>query len=446
MIGAPLALAAAPAAAAPKRDWAALGRQVKADMAWAWGHYAERALGQDQIKPVSGTYELFFFAKGRGLGLTAVEALDTLYLMGLDAELGQAVRWICDNLDFDIDGEVQVFETSIRMVGGLLSGHLATGDKRLLALAKDLADRLMPAFRSRTGLPYRFVNLRTGAVRDKVTFPAEFGTYVAEFALLSKLTGDWRPFQTAKKAMRAGFDRRSSIGLVADAIDVETGAWLSRRASIGPPTDSYFESLWDGWHMLGDHELKRWHDVHAAAILEHQSDRVDGRLWFAQVDFETGRRLDRRQSELAAFYAGLLGQSGRMDHARDYLASWTAVQARYGVLPEGFDYGRFEATRKTNDLRPEYVDSCLNLWLIDRDERWRELAAIHYEAMRSTSRARFGFTVLADVTTKRQGDACPGYWWSEQMKYYWLMFADCPRFDYRDNLLSTEGNVLRGLK
>jgi mannosyl-oligosaccharide alpha-1,2-mannosidase len=450
VIAAPAAVGLSGAAqAASSRDWTTLGAQVRGDMAWAWGHYAERAVGHDQIKPVSGGREQFFFPEGKGLGLTAVEALDTLYLMGLDAELDQAVRWINDHLDFDFDGEVQVFETSIRMVGGLLSGHLATKDKRLLSLARDLTDRLLPAFtKSPTGIPYRFVNLRTGAVRDKVTFPAEFGTYIAEFGVLSELTGDRRYYDIAKAAMKAPFDRRSKIDLVADEIDVETGKWVSRRASIGPPTDSYFEYLWDGWELFGDADLKRWHDVHTAAILEHQSDRVDGRLWFAQVDFETGERIDRRQSELASFYAGLLAQGGQTAHARDCLASWTAVQSKYGVLPEGFDYERFEATRKTNDLRPEYVDSCLNLWLLDGDDRWRDLAAVHYENMRSSSRAAYGFTVLTDVTAtpKTQGDACPGYWWSEQMKYYWLMFAHCPRFDYRRNYLSTEGNVLRGMK
>jgi mannosyl-oligosaccharide alpha-1,2-mannosidase len=46
----------------------------------------------------------------------------------------------------------------------------------------------------------------------------------------------------------------------------------------------------------------------------------------------------------------------------------------------------------------------------------------------------------------KQGDLCPGYWWSEQMKYYYLLFADCGRFDYGTNYLSTEGNVLAGLK
>jgi mannosyl-oligosaccharide alpha-1,2-mannosidase len=58
-----------------------------------------------------------------------------------------------------------------------------------------------------------------------------------------------------------------------------------------------------------------------------------------------------------------------------------------------------------------------------------------------------GWTIVADVTTSppRQGDLTSGYWWSEQMKYWYLMFADYPRFDYRHNHLSTEGNVLRGL-
>jgi mannosyl-oligosaccharide alpha-1,2-mannosidase len=444
-----LALGAAGPVVSPAPDWAALGRQVRDDMAFAWGCYADRALGHDQIKPVSGGYEQFFFPKGKGLGLSLIEALDTLYLMELDRELEQGVRWIHDHLDFDLDGEVQVFETSIRMVGGLLSAHLATKDAKLLVQARDLTDRLLPAFtKSPTGLPYRFVNLKTGAVRDKVTFPAEFGTYIAEFGVLSELTGDRRYYEVAKAAMKAAFDRRSKIDLVADKIDVETGAWVSRRASVGPPSDSYFEYLWDGWDLFGDRDFKRWYDVHTAAILQHQADRVDGRLWFAQVDFETGARLDRRQSELASFYAGLLAQGGQKAFARDYLASWTAVQDKYGVLPEGFDYERFEATRKTNDLRPEYVDSCLNLWLLDRDDKWRELGRLHYEAMRQTSRAQYGFTVLTDVTVKpaTQGDFCPGYWWSEQMKYYWLLFADCGRFDYRKNYLSTEGNVLRGLK
>lgn len=418
-------------------------------MAWAWRNYVELAFGQDQIKPVSGSAEAFLLPKGPSLGLTIVEALDTLYLMHLDSELEAGVRWIERNLHFDIDGQVQVFETNIRMVGGLLAGWLATRNKTLLSLAHELADRLLPAFaKSPTGIPYRFVNLKTATVRDPQTFPAELGTYIAEFGMLSRAVGDKRYYDVAKKAAKACFDRRSSIDLVADTIDAETGKWLSRRASVGPPSDSYFEYLYGGWRLFGDADFKHWYDVHAAAIVKHQAKWVDGRLWFANVDFESGARIDDRQSELAAFYAGLLAKAGDLPHARAYLESWAAVQERFNVLPEGFDYGAFAAVRPSNELRPEFVDSCLALFTRGGGAREREFARVHFENMKRTSRAKFGYTIIEDMTARPmgQGDLCPGYWWAEQMKYYWLLFSDSPRFDYRNNYLSTEGKVLLGLR
>jgi mannosyl-oligosaccharide alpha-1,2-mannosidase len=446
-------LAAIPAlplcAAAPNPLWPSLAQDVRAEMKWAWDHYVERCFGRDQIKPVSGGAEPFFFPNGPPMGLSIVEALDTLYVMGLDAEVEQGTRWIADNLHFDIDSEVQVFETGIRMVGGLLSGWCGTRDKKLLVLARDLADRLSPAFtKSPTGMPYRFVNLKTGAVRDPESYPAEIGTYIAEWGTLSKATGDRRYYDMAKRAMKALFDRRSRIDLVADTINIETGAWLSRRASIGPPSDSYFEYLWDGWQLFGDADFKRWYDVHTAAIVKYQAMKSDGKLWFPQVDFETGAILDHHQSELAAFYAGLLAQGGDQARAHDYLASWADVQARFGVLPEGYDTAKAAPDRVTNELRPEFVDSCLNLFLLEPDDKWRELARTHYETMKKTSRAAYGYTIIDDVIAKpmKQGDLCPGYWWSEQMKYYWLLFSNTDRFDYKTNYLSTEGNVFVGLK
>jgi mannosyl-oligosaccharide alpha-1,2-mannosidase len=454
LLGAPLALAPLRIAAAGLRpsteeEWPALARDVRAEMAWAWRNYVELAFGQDQIKPVSGGAESFLLPNGSSFGLSIVEALDTLYLMHLDSELEEGVRWIEKNLHFDIDGEVQVFETNIRLVGGFLAGWLATHNKTLLSLARELADRLLPAFtKSPTGIPYRFVNLKTGAVRDSQTFPAEVGTYISEFGTLSRAVDDKRYFDAAKKAAKACFDRRSVIDLVADTIDAETGKWLSRRATIGPPSDSYFEYLYGGWRLFEDADFKHWYDVHAAAIVKHQAEWVNGRLWFANVDFETGTRIDRHQSELAAFYAGLFAKTGDLPHARSYLDSWAAVQQRFGILPEGFDYGTFSATRVSNALRPEFVDSCLALFVHGGGEHERQLARIHYENMKRTSRARFGYTIIEDVTATpmRQGDLCPGYWWAEQMKYYWLLFSATPRFDYQNNYLSTEGKVLVGLR
>ncbi len=192
-----LALATTPALAATRvhddTDWHALAEYVKAQMKWSWAQYREHAWGWDEIKPVSGGHSQFFFERSTDhrMGLSIVEALDTLWLMGLDAEFEDGVKWCKDNLRFDIDGEVQVFETSIRLTGGLLSAHHASGDRRLLELCHDLTERMLPAFtKSPTGMPYRFVNLKTGAVRDRESNPAEIGSYFPEYGMLSKLTGD----------------------------------------------------------------------------------------------------------------------------------------------------------------------------------------------------------------------------------------------------------------
>jgi mannosyl-oligosaccharide alpha-1,2-mannosidase len=244
------------------------------------------------------------------------------------------------------------------------------------------------------------------------------------------------------------FERRSRIGLLADAIDAMTGEWRSRRATIGPPSDSYYEYLWDGWDLLGDRDCLRMSRACTAAILAHQRLERDGRLWFVNVDFETGARLDWEQDELGSFYGGLLAQGGAPALGAAYTRSWAAVQARFGVLPEMIDAATGRPVQVTNALRPELADAAFNHWLLDRHDEWRHIARDHYLAMKRWNRARYGYATLADVTAdpKTQADHCPGYWWSEQMKYYYLMFADARRLDYRRAYLTTEGNVLRGLR
>src|SRR5260370_42394585 len=103
--------------------------------------------------------------------MTAVDALDTMILMGMDDEAAKTRAFIDKNLSFNQDIYVKNFEITIRMLGGLLSSHQLTADKRLLELAEDLGNRLLPVFSSPTGMPYVNVNLKTGAVRDEETNP-----------------------------------------------------------------------------------------------------------------------------------------------------------------------------------------------------------------------------------------------------------------------------------
>lgn len=429
-----------------QRDWTEVAEEVRREFLWAWRLYVEHAFGSDQIKPISGKGE-DFFVQGHSVGLSVVEAVDTLWLMGADAEVERALRWIKTSLNFDIDEPFQVFETNIRMVGGLAAAYHCTGDERLLELAVDVADRLLPAFAaSPVGLPYRYVNLTTGAVSEPATNIVEVGTYATEFGALSEWTGRREYFDVAKQAMRVVYDNRTELDLLPTDLNAETGEWRNRLASVGPPADSYYETLRDAYHLLGDQDLRNWYDTLTEGIRVHQTERRDGLLWFPQVDAFTGEILDREQSVLASFYAGLLGESGRIENGRAYHDAWNVAQDKFGVLPNTLNYASMTAPDPSNALRPEFADSALALWLATGDEVFRERAHTHFRNMKRTSKARYGFASLSDVTAKppAREDSCPGYWWSEQMKYYWLLFSDTDRFDYEDNCLTTEANLVRG--
>jgi mannosyl-oligosaccharide alpha-1,2-mannosidase len=445
---------AEPAGQAPPGGWRAAADDVRNELLHAWRAYERLAWGHDELMPVSGGASEFFDAD-HPVGLTIVEALDTLFLMGLDAEVTKGVAWIRDNLDFRaVDEPVQIFETNIRMVGGLLSGYLATGEAVLLSKAKEIADILLPAFeRSPTGAPYRFVNPSTGELSGVENFLAEIGTIITEFGTLSRLVRDDRYYLAAKKAMQAVYDRRSPLDLVGTTLNVETGAWVNNTASIHPPVDSYFEYLWDGWDLFRDRDLRAWYGVLTRAIIANEAVwlRREGRgrahLWFARINMDTGQLVTLNQSELGSFYAGLLGQSGYLRLGDEYLRSWASLLDRYPVLP-GVDPLSGVATVRANALRPEYVDSAFNLWLVTGHERYRHIAYDYYVRQKTHSRVPNGWTVIDDVTTTpvTHGDLTSGYWWSEQMKYWYLMFANTDRFNYRNNYLSTEGNVFRGLR
>lgn len=440
------ALSATPAQAALGPGDPVLANDVRQEFLTAWTAYRRLTWGRDELKPVSGTGSEFFIG-GTPLGLTIVESLDTLYLMELDGELTAAINWISGNLSFNRNASVHVFEIIIRMVGGLLSGYHATGRTVLLTQARDLADRLLPAFtKSPTGMPYSHVNLQTGAVSGNQVPLAEIGSNITEFGYLSQLTGDPKYLNAAKNALRAVYDRRSSFNLVGTTLNIETGAWTDTRAQIDPPVDSFFEYLWDARQFLGDTEIGGWYRTLTDAVLTRLAETTNGRLWFKQVDMNSGAVLSRSQSELSAFYAGLLAQGGNLSQGESYHSSWAAVMAKYPLPPESVDYPSLTATNTSYQLRPEYVDSALFLWMLTGNETYRSRGLDLWNKQKAGCKVANGYTIVDNFTTSptTKGDLTPGYWYSENMKYFYLLWSASPRFDYTANYLTTEGDVLQG--
>ena len=145
---------------------AEMADRVRQEFRHAWEGYKKYAWGHDALKPLSKSSHDWY---GVPLLMSPVDALDTMMLMGMKDEANQTREYIAKNLSFDRDIYVKNFEITIRLLGGLLSSYQLTGDKRLLALADDLGTRLLPAFNSPTGMPYVYVNLKTGAVRGEET-------------------------------------------------------------------------------------------------------------------------------------------------------------------------------------------------------------------------------------------------------------------------------------
>src|SRR3954464_12721454 len=270
---------------------ATLANEVRHEFLHAWKDYKQYAWGHDDLKPLSKSYHDWY---AEPLLMTPVDALDTMILMGLDDEAKSTREYIATHLSFDKDIEVQNFEITIRLLGGLLSGYEMTGDKRLLNLAEDLGGRLLPVFESPTGLPYRYVNLKTGKVSGKVTNPAEAGTLLIEFGTLARLTHKQIFYDKAKRALVEIYRRLSPIGLVGTWINVETGQWTDTDSHISGAIDSYYEYLLKCAILFADQDCRRMWEDSIAAINQHLRDETKGRmkpeLWYGHADMNAGKR------------------------------------------------------------------------------------------------------------------------------------------------------------
>ena len=203
--------------------------------------YMQHAFPHDVLQPLSCRG-----ANGWGnITLTLIDTLDMLALMGNASEFERMVRWSIEHISFDVDETVSLFETNIRALGGLLSAHLLACDQTLrlmsgpydpqgglLLLAIDLADRLLPALDTATGIPYGSINLRHGVspTEAKVTCTAAAGTLALEFGTLSRLTGDDRYEAAAVRAVEAIWQHRSAHDLLGAHINLESGVWTQADA------------------------------------------------------------------------------------------------------------------------------------------------------------------------------------------------------------------------
>ena len=423
-----------------KVDKKQMAAQVKAEFLHAWNGYKKYAWGHDDLKPVSKTYRDWY---GQTVLMTPVDSLDSLYLLGFRREADKTRKYITANLSFDKDITVQNFEVTIRLLGGLLSSYQITKDKKLLALADDLGTRLLPVFDSPTGLPYRFVNLKTGKTRDPITNPAETGTLLIEFGTLSKLTNKPIYYEKARRALVETYKRRSPIGLVGSNINADTGEWTNTDSYVGSGIDSYYEYLLKCAILFDDEDCRKMYDDSIAAINKYHADEVRGELWYGHNDMFTGKRKATVYGALDAFFPAVLALGGDLDRAKRLQDSGYKMWTANGIEPEEYNYVTLETGDAGYALRPEIVESAYYLYHYTGDEKYLQMGKTFFEDTVKYCRTDVAYTGLKSVITKEKNDYMHSFLFAETFKYYYLLFAPPKTLDFNKVVFNTEAHPIR---
>lgn len=210
--------------------------KVKEMMKHAWDNYVKYAWGDNELRPISKVgHDPGIFGKTK-LGASIVDAMDTLFIMGLEDEFKKGREWINDNLNIDnVNVEISAFEFNIRFIGGLLSCYALTKDRMFLLKAESFVQKIMPVFDTNTGIPYALINPSSGQCKNYLwassgsSILSEAGSFHLEFIYLSAATGNPVYAQKAHK-IRDYLDQKGKIdGLYPNYINPRNGAWGQRE-------------------------------------------------------------------------------------------------------------------------------------------------------------------------------------------------------------------------
>ena len=441
----------------------------------AWQGYVAYAWGKDELQPLSRGGKNSF----GGLGATIVDSLDTLWVLNMTTEFESAKQWVAQSLTFDKDFEASVFETTIRVIGGLLSAAHLSGDQLFVAKAKEAADKLAPAFdASPSGIPLSVVNLRTGKARNSAWARsesplAEFGSTQLEMCALSDATGDASYGERAESVIRMLLAANGRLtgqraGLWPVWLDPKTNSFVSpSRVTFGGLGDSFYEYLLKMWLAGGQTEALApyrhlWEEAMESMLAELVFTSSPGNwTYVAELDRETPVH---RMDHLACFVPGMLALGAAGDVAQRYLAlaadlAHTCV-AFYDAMPTGlspeslvFRAGQdFNvAARGGHNLhRPETVESLFYLWRRTGDQQWRDAGWRIFTALEEQERQPGGgYTGLKDVRVSPgavRDDTQQSFFLAETLKYLYLLFSDSAALDLDAWVLNTEAHPLKVTK
>mmetsp|Transcript_4521 Transcript_4521/g.10560 ORF Transcript_4521/g.10560 Transcript_4521/m.10560 type:complete len:791 (+) Transcript_4521:39-2411(+) len=461
--------------------WQVLAGEVRKAFLHAWSGYKRYAWGADELKPVSLQGKDTF----GNIGMTIIDSLTTLWLMDLQSEFDEGQAFVEKELDFDTaDREISVFEVVIRALGGLLGAHSLSGRQIFLDRAIELAERLLPAMNTSSGLPLPRWNLARG--RGKSTYDpkkeptilAEAGSFQLEFRYLAAVTGDLRYSHAADVATSA-IRAAGANGLVPVHLSPAEGGpprLMPDRLAMGALADSYYEYLLKQWLQSPAEKLHRdaWLAVMDAlpslVVPDPRKEGSTGKLQLTELSSHGDRIW--KMDHLSCFVPGMValglqtipeeellknGRNETWHRMAEGLTSTCAhlwLDTKTGLAPE-FVYLNKQGDGTTSlprgashsFLRPETAESLFYLYRTTGHLRYRKWGKKLFHAIVEHSKVDGGYGSVQDVNVvpTQKMDEMQSFVMAETFKYLFLLFSPAEAFDLDRYVLNTEGHPLRKL-
>lgn len=434
-------------------------RTVRDAFLHAWRGYKEYAFGHDHLRPVSRTYQEWMEC-----GLTILDSLDTMLIMGLNEEFAEAKQWVEKDLDFDKNRFVNLFESTIRLLGGLLSAYHLSGDPIFLTKAEDIGKRLLPAISaSPTAVPFSDVNLRTGSKRQPSwsvdSSLAEVASLQLEFRELSRLTGNLTyeqlSFRISEHIHEQPCNQRGG-GLCPMYISPNDGLFKeSGTLTFGARADSYYEYLLKQWLQTG--KTIQWLADDYKMAMASVSERlwhstISGQLYFVG-ELLGGTKFSPKMDHLVCFLAGTLAMGTQHGMPKEHLEIArnlsSTCHAMYenptGLGPEiaWFNIAEHHQQRESDGklppdlyikpldahslLRPEAFEAWFYMHRITGGQIYKDWGWAAFEAINRHARIEAGgFSSVQNVkrVPVQYRDMMESFFLGESLKYLYLLLAD----------------------
>ncbi|CAH8570751.1 ER degradation-enhancing alpha-mannosidase-like protein 1, variant 3 [Schistosoma haematobium] len=381
--------------------------------------------------------------------LTLIDCLDTLAIMGKTEDFRNAVSLVIKHLSFNQKTRVQVFEATIRVLGGLLSAHIIITDPtesfghlrppgyddELLNHAHNLANRMLNAlYDTPTGIPYPRFHLDSG-LKDNTTTEnclAGAGSLLLEFGSLSALLNDSSYASIARRIVLNLWKKRSSVsGLFGSTIDVDSGEWINRMSGLGAGQDSFFEYLHKAYILFGDNQLGQMFNEALSSIQHHlrtgRPQCLSGSgsppiYW--NVDMSSGNKVNHWIDTLQSVWSGVLVLHGDLNEAICHHAVHYFIWKIYGLPPERYNIMTEKPELYFYPLRPEFAESTYLLYRATKHPFYLHVGKDIMDGINKYTKTECGFATIHNVIDKSKEDRMESFFLSETLKYLYLLFDE----------------------